>query len=87
MTRLKGEPLTDWTPNSWRNRPALQQPVYPDPDRAEEVETELSALPPLVTTWEVERQMPACKDLAISTAWASSPSMGAGPQQCSLKST
>ena len=47
--------MTDWTPNSWRSRPTLQQPVYPNPDRAEEVETELSALPPLVTTWEVER--------------------------------
>ncbi|HTQ80859.1 MAG TPA: 3-deoxy-7-phosphoheptulonate synthase class II, partial [Thermoanaerobaculia bacterium] len=47
--------LPDWTPASWQNRPALQQPTYPHRERLEEALTELSSLPPLVTSWEVER--------------------------------
>jgi len=45
----------DWTPVSWQARPALQQPKYPDTARVEEVLGELSSLPPLVTSWEIER--------------------------------
>jgi len=43
----------DWTPASWRSRPATQQPVYPDAEALAEVEAELSRLPPLVTSWEI----------------------------------
>lgn len=43
----------DWTPASWRSRPATQQPIYPDADALAEVEAELSRLPPLVTSWEI----------------------------------
>jgi 3-deoxy-7-phosphoheptulonate synthase len=42
-----------WTPSSWRSRPALQLPVYPDPDVLAGVQEELRALPPLVTSWEI----------------------------------
>src|SRR5215213_2525048 len=45
----------DWTPTSWRRKTALQQPSYPDPARLESVMEELSQLPPLVTSWEIER--------------------------------
>jgi 3-deoxy-7-phosphoheptulonate synthase len=45
----------DWSPTSWRTKPALQQPKYPDQTRVEEVLHELSRLPPLVTSWEIER--------------------------------
>lgn len=45
----------DWSPTSWRTKPALQQPKYPDEARVEEVLRELSRLPPLVTSWEIER--------------------------------
>src|SRR6185436_12300854 len=44
----------DWSPTSWRRKPALQQPAYPDPRRLEIVMEELAHLPPLVTSWEVE---------------------------------
>ncbi len=47
--------MESWTPTSWRSRPAAQQPEYPDPARLDEVAQGLSALPPLVTSWEVER--------------------------------
>jgi 3-deoxy-7-phosphoheptulonate synthase len=44
-----------WTPESWRLRPALQQPKYPDPAALADVLAELRQLPPLVTSWEIMR--------------------------------
>lgn len=43
----------DWSPDSWKRFPATQQPEYPDPAALERVVAELSALPPLVTSWEI----------------------------------
>ncbi len=43
-----------WSPSSWRDRPITQQPTYPDPDALRAVLDQLAALPPLVTSWEVE---------------------------------
>jgi 3-deoxy-7-phosphoheptulonate synthase len=45
--------LSPWTPDSWRLRPALQQPAYPDPAALDRALDELRRLPPLVTSWEV----------------------------------
>jgi len=45
----------DWSPSSWQQKPALQQPTYPDTARLEQVMGDLSRLPPLVTSWEIER--------------------------------
>lgn len=42
-----------WTPPSWRNRRALQQPTYPDPDALQRVEQQISSLPPLVAPGEL----------------------------------
>jgi 3-deoxy-7-phosphoheptulonate synthase len=47
--------VAQWSPDSWRRRAASQQPSYPSPERVEEVVRELSALPPLVTSWEIEQ--------------------------------
>ncbi len=44
----------DWAPTSWQDRPAAQQPEYPDEAALKKVLAELSTLPPLVTTWEIE---------------------------------
>jgi len=46
--------VSDWTPRSWQEKPATQQPAYPDADALARVVDELSRLPPLVTSWEVE---------------------------------
>lgn len=43
-----------WTPDSWQETPALQQPHYDDPDHLRAVLAALARLPPLVTSWEVE---------------------------------
>ncbi|HEU4813832.1 MAG TPA: 3-deoxy-7-phosphoheptulonate synthase class II [Xanthomonadaceae bacterium] len=42
-----------WAPDSWRARPASQQPVYPDAEALASALVELHALPPLVTSWEI----------------------------------
>ena len=43
----------DWSPSSWRARPALQQPRYPDRSALDTTLGELSRLPPLVTSLEI----------------------------------
>ncbi len=46
--------LTDWSPTSWQHRQASQQPLYRDAARLRAAVAELSKLPPLVTSWEIE---------------------------------
>ena len=43
----------EWSPTSWRARPALQMPQYADADELAGVLHELGTLPPLVTSWEI----------------------------------
>ena len=48
------DPATDlWAPDSWRGRPALQQPEYPDRPRSKRGWRSCARLPPLVTSWEI----------------------------------
>ncbi|MBB4722781.1 class II 3-deoxy-7-phosphoheptulonate synthase [Xanthomonas euvesicatoria] len=42
-----------WAPDSWRGKPALQLPVYPDENALQAAMHELGRLPPLVTSWEI----------------------------------
>lgn len=44
-----------WTPNSWKQRTAHQQPAYQNADAVARVVAEMGRLPPLVTSWEVEQ--------------------------------
>ena len=44
----------NWHPASWREKPTLQQPLYPDVDKLNAVGRDLRNLPPLVTSWEIE---------------------------------
>ena len=41
-----------WTPSSWQDKPAAQQPTWPDASALVEVEKTLSTLPPLVFAGE-----------------------------------
>ncbi|WP_045757668.1 class II 3-deoxy-7-phosphoheptulonate synthase [Xanthomonas albilineans] len=50
---LSESATSPWSPVSWRGKPALQMPVYPDPQALEETLGELRELPPLVTSWEI----------------------------------
>jgi 3-deoxy-7-phosphoheptulonate synthase len=47
--------MAEWSPTSWQKRPAKQQPTYPDGEELAAAVEQLSSLPPLVTSWEVER--------------------------------
>lgn len=47
--------MSDWTPDSWRSRPARQQVEYDDPAELAEALARLTRLPPIVTSWEVEK--------------------------------
>ena len=46
---------TNWTPATWRNKPAKQQPAYPDATALAATEQRLSAYPPLVFAGEARR--------------------------------
>lgn len=46
--------MAEWTPDAWQRRPTRQQPAYPDPADLDRRVAELSRLPPLVTSWEIE---------------------------------
>ena len=43
-----------WSPSSWRSRPTLQQPEWPDRGALAAATAELATLPPLVTSFEIE---------------------------------
>ena len=44
---------TNWAPDSWQQRVALQQPHYDDAAELAAAGAQLARLPPLVTSWEV----------------------------------
>jgi 3-deoxy-7-phosphoheptulonate synthase len=46
--------MTPWHPAGWQARPAQQQPKYADPKALERVVADLSRLPPIVVSWEVD---------------------------------
>jgi 3-deoxy-7-phosphoheptulonate synthase len=46
--------VPSWSPQSWRAKPAAQQAAYPSQPALDRVLGELSKLPPLVTSWEIE---------------------------------
>ncbi len=46
--------MNNWHPHSWQKKPVAQHVDYPDPQACTAVLKQLSQLPPLVTSWEVE---------------------------------
>ncbi len=46
--------MTNWSPTSWQKIRAEQQPTYPDEEALIAAVEQLSKLPPLVTSWEIE---------------------------------
>ncbi len=52
MTRSVAK--SEWHPASWQSLSAAQQPTYPDKPALEQAISELSRLPPLVTSWEID---------------------------------
>jgi 3-deoxy-7-phosphoheptulonate synthase len=51
---MRSPVMTSWHPASWHSKAAQQQPRYDDPVALEKVVAQLSRLPPIVVSWEVE---------------------------------
>lgn len=49
------EPSQNWSPESWRSKLHAQQIVYADRPGVERAVAVLRSLPPLVTSWEIEK--------------------------------
>ncbi len=50
----KQDPEYEWSPDSWKKCAITQMPKYPDESELNKVIKDLSGLPPLVTSWEIE---------------------------------
>src|SRR5262249_12592711 len=48
-------PAFEWTPESWRTKADSQAVEYDDPAALDSAVARLRELPPLVTSWEIER--------------------------------
>ncbi|MEQ9329709.1 MAG: 3-deoxy-7-phosphoheptulonate synthase, partial [Rhodospirillales bacterium] len=60
---------TNWTPDSWREKPILQVPEYPDKASLNSVESELRAMPPLVFAGEARRLKAGLAKVAAGEAF------------------
>ncbi len=58
-----------WSRASWRAKPALQMPVYPDAAALERVEAKLAKYPPLVFAGEVRQLRARLADVAAGDAF------------------
>ncbi|RLA72497.1 MAG: 3-deoxy-7-phosphoheptulonate synthase class II [Epsilonproteobacteria bacterium] len=61
--------MSIWTPSSWREKPILQQPTYPDVEHLKRVEAELKMYPPLVFAGEVRTLKKQLGDVANGKAF------------------
>lgn len=61
---------TNWTPDSWREKPIIQVPTYPDQSKVDAVEDTLSKMPPLVFAGEARSLKRALGDVADGNAFA-----------------
>ena len=58
-----------WTPNSWRDFPIKQQPIYEDMKKVKKVEKELSSYPPLIFAEEARKLKAELADVANGHAF------------------
>jgi 3-deoxy-7-phosphoheptulonate synthase len=67
---VKGVPMTDhWSPSSWRSKPILQVPSYPDQNAVAEMEGRLKSWPPLVFAGEARALKKSLGDVAEGKAF------------------
>src|SRR6267154_2388404 len=58
-----------WTPESWRSKPIVQVPEYPDAARLAAVETRLASFPPLVFAGEARNLKKSLARVAAGEAF------------------
>ncbi len=61
--------MSIWSPTSWREKPILQQPTYPNKDELNRVLKELENYPPLVFAGEAKRLKDQLGDVAAGNAF------------------
>ncbi len=61
--------MSTWTPDSWKNKPILQQPTYTDEVALNKVLKELKSYPPLVFAGEARRLKEQLADVANGDAF------------------
>jgi 3-deoxy-7-phosphoheptulonate synthase len=67
---VKSDPQSSpWAPDSWRQKPAAQQPEWPDDADLKRVHSQLSSLPPLVFAGEARQLTRALGDAAEGRAF------------------
>ncbi len=59
----------NWSPASWREKPILQVPEYPDAERLKAFEAQLAGFPPLVFAGEARRLKAELADVAKGRAF------------------
>jgi len=58
-----------WTPDSWRDFPIKQQPIYEDQKKLKRIEKELASYPPLIFAEEARRLKTKLADVANGNAF------------------
>jgi len=58
-----------WSPESWRSKPRVQMPDYPDPKALADVEAQLATFPPLVFAGEARNLKAALAKVAAGQAF------------------
>ncbi|WP_417457243.1 class II 3-deoxy-7-phosphoheptulonate synthase [Kordiimonas sp.] len=61
--------MSDWRPDSWKSRPIVQVPEYPDVDAVNRVYDELTSYPPLVFAGEARNLKAQLADVAEGRAF------------------
>ncbi|WP_417461810.1 class II 3-deoxy-7-phosphoheptulonate synthase [Kordiimonas sp.] len=61
--------MSDWRPDSWKSRPIVQVPEYPDVDAVNRVQDELTSYPPLVFAGEARNLKAQLADVAEGRAF------------------
>lgn len=61
--------MNNWTPSSWRDKPALQLPTYEDEQALQDAEKTLKNLPPLVFAGETRKLKASLADVAAGKAF------------------
>ena len=59
----------NWLPESWRNKPVVQVPEYPDPDALKAAENKLRHYPPLVFAGEARKLRAQLAEVAEGKAF------------------
>ena len=68
--RMETSMPQQWSPDSWRGKPIVQVPDYPDAKALQEVETKLATYPPLVFAGEARALKKQLADVAAGHAVA-----------------